>query len=235
MSLSVHLIFPNRGIKKNISDLYDALANYLEVKSRFFDPDDDSYEQQIPLEESGEADYREIFKSKVYNREYEKARNHLIEQFALTKEALTIRVKSFGNRKVTRDMLRYYLTADSIFKKLDHNLSDYKALKHKLHDSDIMFRIQRILALFARSARKFSYELKSNNPPVLDKRIIIGIEKLEQSIVKKHQLHYYHVDSLQVLLDNLKKVYVLFININNPDLTNAGAHLFTKPSKQKLT
>lgn len=204
ISLIVHLIVPNRGIKNNISTLYSALGDFLAAKSKYFDPDDDSHEQRVPLEDSDAVDTSQL---KMYHGNYDKARNNLIEQFSICRESLDIRVKNFANSRVTADMFRYYITADSIFKKLDYNNADYKALKEKLKHSDIMFRIQRIIKLFARTARDFSFQLQSDITPVLDKRLIVGIEELEISINEQRKIYAHQFDSLQLLLDTLKRVY----------------------------
>lgn len=231
ISLVIHIIFPNRGIKSNISDLYQALSEFLAIKGSFFDPDDDTYRREFTStdQENGGA----LIANNYYNKSYEKARNTLIQQFETAKYSLIIRIKSFGKRKTTSDMLRYYLTADNIFKALDFNLQDYQPLKDRLQDSDIMFRIQRILMLFSASAAQFSYDLKSERMTMLDKRILLSIERLENSIAKQHALHAYHVDSLHLLLTKLKKIYWLFQNINSSDAIQKGIQQLT-PTKHKV-
>ncbi|RIY33523.1 hypothetical protein CKF54_02630 [Psittacicella hinzii] len=231
-SLLVHVLFPNRGIKNNVSDLYNSLSEFLTIKSSFFDPDDEIDRRAFTATEQESSG--EFSENTYYNRSYEKARNSLIEQFEIGKSALLIRIKSFGKRKTTSDMLRYYLTADNIFKTLDFNLQDYQALKDRLQDSDIMFRIQRILMLYASAAAQFSYDLKTDRIAVLDKRILISIERLEASISKQRSLHYYHVDSLQLLLTKLKKVYWLLQNINNNDTFKQSIQQFTPEKGAKV-
>ncbi|MFC6275968.1 FUSC family membrane protein [Psittacicella hinzii] len=230
ISLIIHILFPNRGIKNNISDLYNALSEFLSIKGTFFDPDDDTYRREFTStdQENGGA----LIAHNYYNKNFEKARNNLIAQFERSKASLIIRIKSFGKRKTTSDMMRYYLTADNIFKSLDFNLQDYQPLKDRLQDSDIMFRIQRILMLFAASAAQFSYDLKSERMTSLDKRILISIERLENSINKQQALHYYHVDSLQLLLTKLKKVYWLFQNINNHEQAQQGIAQLTQERRK---
>ncbi|RIY35132.1 FUSC family membrane protein [Psittacicella gerlachiana] len=233
ISLLIHVLFPNRGIKNNVSDLYNALSDFLSIKGSFFDPDDETYRREFtsPDKENG----GELIANNYYNKHYEKARNHLIEQFELTKASLIIRIKSFGKRKTTSDMMRYYLTADNIFKTLDFNLQDYQPLKDRLQDSDIMFRIQRILMLYATAASQFSYDLTSERMVALDKRILVSIERLEASINKQRALHYYHVDSLQLLLTKLKKVYWLLQNINNEESFKQNVQQFTPEHHAKVS
>ncbi|RIY31919.1 hypothetical protein CJP74_06050 [Psittacicella melopsittaci] len=233
ISLLIHVIFPNRGIKNNVSDLYNSLSEFLAIKGTFFDPDDETYRREFTS--TDQENGGELIANNYYNKNYERARNRLIEQFEITKSSLIIRIKSFGKRKTTSDMMRYYLTADNIFKTLDFNLQDYQPLKDRLQDSDIMFRIQRILMLYAAATSQFSYDLKSERMVSLDKRILISIERLEASINKQRALHYYHVDSLQLLLTKLKKVYWLLQNINNQENFTQSVQQFIPDHRSKVS
>lgn len=225
VSLVVHLVFPNRGIKNHISDLYNVLGDFLILKGNFFDPDDDSLELKLPRADgkTSNDEYtssQDLYADRMYLPQFQATRNSVIQQFTVTKEALIIRLKAYSKRKVTTDMLRFYVTADNIFKTIDFNIQDYKALKELLTDSDIMFRIQRIFNLYAECAHQFAYNLQDNRTSKLDKRILQSITNLERSIRKQHDLHANQVDALELLLTKIKKIYWLFQNINQQDVTH---------------
>lgn len=225
VSLIVHLVFPNRGIKNHISDLYNVLGDFLTLKGDFFDPDDDSLELKLPRADgkTSNDEYtasKDIKADRMYLPQFQATRNSVIQQFAVTKEALIIRLKAYSKRKITTDMLRFYVTADNIFKTIDFNIQDYKALKELLSDSDIMFRIQRVFHLYAECAHQFAYDLQDNRAPKLDKRILQSIANLERSIKKQHDLHANQVDALELLLTKIKKIYWLFQNINQQDVSH---------------
>lgn len=225
VSLVIHLLFPNRGIKNNISDLYNALSDFLLIKSSFFDPDDDSFKvghEQLENQESFARDdlnsYHEMLQQRLYNPEYELARNQLVQQFTTSRDSLIIRLGSFAKRKVTSDMLRLFVTADNIFNTLDFNLQDFQKMKEDLQDSDIMFRIQRLLTLYAHTCQQIAYDLHADKMPVLDKRIFTSLGHLSQSIKKKCHTYPNHIDSIKLLLGRLKKIYWLLQNINKSHL-----------------
>ncbi|WP_331252863.1 FUSC family membrane protein, partial [Cronobacter malonaticus] len=50
LTLAGHLLFPVRPLQENLARCYEQLAHYLEIKSRFFDPDIED-ENQVPMME----------------------------------------------------------------------------------------------------------------------------------------------------------------------------------------
>lgn len=186
-ALIVHLFFPNRPVQENIANSFAKLADYLDSKALFFDPDDID---QLPQKEINLA-MRD---------------SQLIEAFNACRTALFYRIRGQYRHSRTTKMIRYYFAAQEIHERANSNLFHYQLLVEQLKNSDLIFRIQRLLELQAQACRDLSLSLKQNKSYHYNQRLkkaLLGLQhsfalyKTSQSTDEKNILH------LNGLIENL--------------------------------
>lgn len=140
VAMLIHLIFPNRTLQENLAKSYEAIGTYLLAKSAFFDPDDDNLasKQQI-LAQSNSA---------------------VIQAFVQTRVSLFYRLQRYGRQTRTQKMLRYYFMAQDILERASSSHYRYQELFQQLHNSDLMFRFQRVLELQAQACNQIAMALR---------------------------------------------------------------------------
>ena len=189
-TLCVHLFFPNRPVQESVAKSFIALANYLDAKATFFDPDDI---EQIENKHIAMA---------MKNSE-------LISAFNETRTALFYRIRGQHRHSRTTKMIRYYFSAQDIHERISSNHFDYQTLAEHLKNTDLIFRIQRLLELQAQACRDIALSLQQNKTYRYDLRLEKAINGLNQSFELYSNSHIEETENLinlQTLLDNLKSV-----------------------------
>ncbi|QQF82763.1 YccS family putative transporter [Histophilus somni] len=186
----VHLMFPNRPVQENMTKAFLALSEYLDTKSLFFDPDD--IEQ---LENK-----RVILAMKNGN---------LITAFNACRTALFHRIRGQHKHRRTTKMIKYYFAAQDIHERINSSHFNYQQLSEQLKNTDLIFRIQRLLELQAQSCREIAHSLQYNKSYSYNPRLEQAILGINQSF----EIHYQnsHLNQLQrlaikTLIDNLQAV-----------------------------
>lgn len=140
VAMLVHILFPNRTVQENLAKSYEALAAYLSAKAAFFDPDDDDLSaKQLALA---------------------KANSEVMQAFVQTRVSLFYRLQRYNRQIRTQKMLRYYFTAQDILERASSSHYRYHELFQQLHNSDLMFRFQRVLELQAQACQKVAVALR---------------------------------------------------------------------------
>lgn len=187
VTLIVYLFFPNRPVQENIANSFLKLADYLEAKSQFFDPDD--------IEQLAEKEIHLAMQD-----------SKVIEAFNACRTALFYRIRGQYRHRRTSKMIRYYFAAQEIHERVHSNLFRYQTLIAELKNSDLIFRIQRLFELQAQACREVSYSLKQNktyhyNPKV--KKAIAGLmqsfELYKNTQIQHKQTHLH----LTALIENI--------------------------------
>lgn len=202
-SLLVHILFPHRPVQESMSRAYAKLANYLETKADFFDPDEtDCLEQkQIDLAMNN---------------------TQIINEFTVCQNALFYRMKGQHRHPRTTKMLRYYFAAQDIHERISSSHVHYQAFAEQMKHTDLIFRIQRLLRLQAQACREFSGSLKNQTDyqyaPKL-KRATAGAETSLQYYAENapqtaNAIAPYRV---QRLLDNIMHVSHQFHHLSNTE------------------
>ncbi|MFZ7156766.1 FUSC family membrane protein, partial [Avibacterium avium] len=142
-AIVVYLFFPNRPVQDAVAKSFVALAEYLEAKSLFFDPDDiDQLEsKQITLAMKN---------------------SQLINAFNACRTALFYRIRGQYRHTRTTQMINYYFAAQDIHERANSSYFDYQVLTQQLKNTDLIFRIQRLLELQAQACRDFAQSLQQN-------------------------------------------------------------------------
>ncbi|MDG6894586.1 hypothetical protein A6A20_02850 [Volucribacter amazonae] len=187
-AMLVYLLFPHRPVQENICKSFLALADYLETKASFFDPDDiDELEQkQVQL----------ALKN-----------NQVIQSFNECRTSLFYRLKGQHRHSRTQKMLRYYVIAQEIHEKVNSSHFNYQRMTQQLKNSDLLFRIQRLLELQAQTCRQFAYQLQQNMPYQHNLRLEKALQGIQQSFEYYQQQHSQSQQfPLQTLIENLQNV-----------------------------
>ena len=190
ITLLVHLIFPNRPVQEGVAHSFSALADYLDSKAAFFDPDsiDEIESKQIDIAIKNSS---------------------LIDAFNSCRTALFYRIRGQHRHLRTSRMIRYYFVAQDIHERISSSHFDYRILSEQLKNTDLIFRIQRLLELQARACRDVALSLQQNRAYHYDVRVEKALNGLEQSFaVYCEQKTSEKTTALYVrnLLDNLLAV-----------------------------
>lgn len=192
IAVIVHLLFPNRPVQESVIRSFLALADYLDAKSDFFDPDDvESLEQkQIELAMKN---------------------SNLIAAFNVTRNALFNRMRGQHRQAHTNKMLRFYFAAQDIHERANSAYVNYEKLATQLKNSDLIFRMQRLLELEAQACRDIAYSLQQNQDYQYNKRLDRAVQGIVLSFefytkTQNTQSQEKIVQSIRTLLENLQNI-----------------------------
>lgn len=189
LAVLTHLFFPNRPVQENVAKVFNALADYLETKADFFDPDS--------IEELEKKQIQLSMKNSLLMSRFDAARN-----------ALFSRISGQHRQNRTNKLLGYYFIAQDIHERANSSHFNYQLLAEKLKNSDLIFRVQRLLELQAQACREIAAALKQNQHYHYDPRLeraINGINLSFELYAKQveEDLGIFHI---RTLLDNLQGV-----------------------------
>ena len=201
-TLLAHLLFPHRPVQENIAQAYDALADYLNSKASFFDPDeiDEHDQQQIQLAMTN---------------------SRVISSFNLCRNALFYRMRGQHRHPRTAKMLRYYFIAQDIHERMSASHMHYQTFTQQMSHTDLIYRIQRLIRLQAQACQQFAQNLRRNTEYTDFPKLARATQGAMQS------LDYYAAHdtgngaspySVQRLLDNLSRISQQFAQLGNPDV-----------------
>lgn len=188
-AIVVYLFFPNRPVQDAVAKSFVALAEYLEAKSLFFDPDDiDQLEsKQITLAMKN---------------------SQLINAFNACRTALFYRIRGQYRHTRTTQMINYYFAAQDIHERANSSYFDYQVLTQQLKNTDLIFRIQRLLELQAQACRDFAQSLQQNTHYSYNARLERAITGVNQSFEHYAQTHQDDTQNtaIKTLINNLQGV-----------------------------
>lgn len=185
----VYLLFPNRPVQENMAKSFNALAEYLEAKSQFFDPDDieqlESKQVTLAMKNIG-----------------------LVEAFNQSRIALFYRIRGQNRHSRTTKMIKYYFAAQDIHERANSSHFNYQDIIGLLKNSDLIFRIQRLLELQAQACRDIAQALQQNKAysyPIRLDKAMLGIAQSLEIYVQQHP-EQDQLASLKTLIENLQAV-----------------------------
>lgn len=161
--LLFQIILPHRPVQENVANAYEALGSYLEAKADFFDPD--------------EAEW-------IGNRHIDLAMSNtgVITAFNQCRSALFYRLRGKHRHPRTAKMLRYYFAAQDIHERISSAHVDYQEMSEKFKNTDIIFRIHRLLEMQGQACRNAAQALRSGKDYTYSKRLGRAIEGCRQSL-----------------------------------------------------
>ncbi|OOF35891.1 YccS family putative transporter [Rodentibacter heidelbergensis] len=204
VTLIVHLFFPNRPVQENVAKAFCALGEYLDAKSMFFDPDEIEDIEQKHLN----------FALKNAN---------VVNAFNLARTALFYRIRGQHRHPRTQKMVRYYFAAQEIHERANSTHFDYHQIAEKLKNTDLIFRIQRLLELQAQACQEVAQSLRQNKPYHYHQRLEKALNGTVQSFElyrQKAQADESLILDIQGLLDNLQNISLQLNQLEQESNTN---------------
>ena len=189
-TLLAHILFPHRPVQEAAANAYDALADYLDCKADFFDPD-----------EIGELERQQIRLAMANTR--------VTNTFNLCRNALFYRMRGQHRHPRTVRMLRYYFAAQDIHERISSSHMHYETFTPQMAHTDLIYRIQRLIRFQAASCREFAAALRQDTAYTYPPRLARATQGAAAS------LDYYAAHdngsgaspySVQRLLDNLSGI-----------------------------
>lgn len=189
LTLAGHLIFPVRPLQDNLARCYEQLAQFLDIKSRFFDPDIEN-ESQEPVYELAMANGK------------------LVTILNQTKATLLTRLRGDRGQKNTRRTLHYYFVAQDIHERANSSHIQYQALRDTFRHSDIMFRFQRLLVMQSQACMQLSRSVLLRTPYQHDPRFEHAFTHLDSAMsrIKATQPDMPALNALEYLINNLRAI-----------------------------
>ena len=201
LTLTGHLIFPIRPLQDNLARSYEQLAHYLELKSRFFDPDLDD-EDQAPLYELALAN------------------GQLMATLNQTKASLLTRLRGDRGQRSTRRTLHYYFVAQDIHERASSSHIQYQALRDNFRYSDVMFRFQRLLSMQSMACQALAKAILLRTPYQHDARFERAFTHLDAALdrVRASGAAPEQIKALGFLLNNLRAIDAQLATIESEQL-----------------
>lgn len=190
VTLIVHLFFPNRPVQESVAKAFSALSEYLDAKAMFFDPD-------------------EIDEIEKKHLNFALKNANVVNAFNLARTALFYRIRGQHRHARTQKMVRYYFAAQEIHERANSTHFDYQQIAEKLKNTDLIFRIQRLLELQAQACQQIAQSLRHNQPYQYNQRVEKALNGTLQSFEIYRQKHLDEEELLieiQGLLDNLQSI-----------------------------
>ncbi|HFC6804210.1 TPA: YccS family putative transporter [Neisseria meningitidis] len=193
------IILPHRPVQESVANAYDALGGYLEAKADFFDPDEAAW---------------------IGNRHIDLAMSNtgVITAFNQCRSALFYRLRGKHRHPRTAKMLRYYFAAQDIHERISSAHVDYQEMSEKFKNTDIIFRIHRLLEMQGQACRNTAQALRASKDYVYSKRLGRAIEGCRQSLrLLSDSNDNPDIRHLRRLLDNLGSVDQQFRQLRHSD------------------
>lgn len=202
LAMLVHIVFPHRAVQENMAAAYDTLAQYLNNKAEFFDPD-----------ETGFFDNQQV--------RFAMANSSVINAFNQCRSALFYRMRGQHRHPRTAKMLRCYFIAQDIHERISSSHVNYQDFTAQMRHTDLIYRIRHLLQLQAQACTQFAAALRAN-------RDFSGSGRLERATNGAQQSLQHYADHppehnniapyrVQRLLDNISHVSTLITNLSAAD------------------
>ena len=199
-TLLTQILLPHRQVQEDMAAAYAALADYIDAKACFFDPDDDDYRaRQTRLALVNTA---------------------LIQTFNRCRSTLFYRLRGQHRHPRTTRMLRYYFAAQDIHERISSAHVDYRELASALKNSDLIFRLWRLVECQAQACRNVATALHTHDAYHHDPRLERAIDGIRQSLQRHLETRPAHGGSrhpLQRLLDNLRSINYQLAHLDSDD------------------
>ena len=188
-TLVFQIILPHRPVQESVANAYEALGGYFDAKADFFDPDEAAWlgNRQIDLAMSNTG---------------------VISAFNQCRAALFYRLRGKHRHPRTAKMLRYYFTAQDIHERVSSAHADYTELTDTLKNTDLIFRIRRLLEMQGQACRNVAAALRNGKDYTYSKRLGRAMEGCRQSLAHYTDDHpeSRNIHHIRRLLDNLGSV-----------------------------
>lgn len=199
ISLLFHFILPARPMTESLADCYKDLARLLELKSRFFDPDEGESIKTLKLKLS--------IAGKTLTAKLDNIRGAIIR-----------RLQNERGQNPFPEILNYYLVAQTIYERAASVHVEYELLHKKFLYSDLLFRFQRLMMQQGQTALKISDAINKHekyaHPQYLN-RLAMRLDETIKRLKKAGNQEKEIFTSLDNLLHNLEQINALFLKMQS--------------------
>jgi len=199
ISLLFHFIWPAQPMTESLAECYKDLARLLELKSRFFDPDEGESIKELKLKLS--------ISGKALTAKLDNIRGAIIR-----------RLQNEQGQNPFPEILNYYLIAQTIYERTASVHVEYELLHKKFLYSDLLFRFQRLMMQQGQTALRISEAISKQeeyeHPQYLNRlstRLDETIKRLKKA--GNHEKEIF--TSLDNLLHNLEQINALFLKMQS--------------------
>lgn len=197
------IVQPIRTTHEYLNHSFKTLGKFLHAKSHMFDPD-------------------ETDNFAIQTTELTAINQSLIKSMNESKRSLFNRLRGDQGHKRVRIMLNYYFVAQDIHERATSSHISYQKLSNQLKNSDILFRISRILALqgkaCAQIADSIKYRQPYNHSPLFEKYF-----KLLEESIQNAEISPSLRLTLQNIMKNLSEIDKQFRQINQVNYISQDA------------
>lgn len=199
ISLLFHLIWPARPMMESLAACYKDLARLLELKSRFFDPDESESIKELKLKLS--------MSGKTLTTKLDHIRGAIIR-----------RLQNEQGPNPFPEILNYYLVAQTIYERAASVHVEYDLLHKKFLYSDLLFRFQRLMMQQGQSALKIAEAIENRHHYEYPQYLNRLSTRLDETIgrLKKAGNHEKEIfTALENLLHNLEQINALLFKMQS--------------------
>lgn len=135
------ILQPIHTTHESLSLSFLTLRDFLNAKAQMFDPDEtDGFQRQT--------------------KELTAINQHLIQSMNQTKRSLFNRLRRNQGHERLKIMLNYYFVAQDIHERATSSHINYQILSNQLRNSDILFRLSRLMSMQAIACKKIAHAIK---------------------------------------------------------------------------
>jgi len=164
VTLCLHVVFPHRPVQDSMAAAFAELGGYFDAKAAFFDPD--------------EAEWLEDGPRLALARQ----NTAVINAFNQCRSALFYRMRGQHRHPRTARMLRLYFIAQDVHERISSTHADYRELAESLKNTDLIFRIHRLLELQGQACRDVASSLRADMPYAYAARLQRAMTGCQQSL-----------------------------------------------------
>lgn len=197
------MVQPIRTTHEYLNHSFKMLSQFLNAKAQMFDPDETNGFQ-------------------LQTAELTNINQSLIQSLNQSKRSLFNRLRGDQGHKRVRIMLNYYFVAQDIHERATSSHISYQKLSDQLRNSDILFRISRLMSLQASACEKIAYSIKYRKPYEHNPLFERYFKTLEDAIQKANISQSLRM-SLQNIMKNLEGIDKQFRQINQVNYISQDA------------
>ncbi len=194
-------IFPTQPVQQRLIQLFYALGNYFEHKSTLFHPSIYQTEEALRLLDVS-------------------ANVKVVDSLNLTKLTILNHIRGKRLHHTSLQYLKIYHLAQDIHERANSSHCRYDALTQAFFHSDIMFRIQHLLRLQARTCKETADTLFTQITPSNNTENAQAHQDLYQSLTylkeKKTPENQFFLPQLEYLANNLATIEQELSNVQDP-------------------
>ncbi len=158
-------LFVHHAVRRSLAQVYDTLADYMELKSRLFEP-----VRKPPVSTVGAR--------------LAEANTTVVQALNACRMSLVDRLNLRHRHAAMERLLRQYLAAQDIHERASSTHYPYQELAAAFFHSDVMFRSQRLVRALADACRGRAHALRSGEDYILGPQVDEALDDLRNALAR---------------------------------------------------